>query len=116
MKAEEIYKSLVQKAKDLTELDITYARSRRFEVVLIKACILNVLRRYYGLTTTHIGELLGMHHSTVIHHLRQHGDRYRQEDEYAELYDELSKHVALTEEAVIDVDGILDTMRACLSV
>lgn len=114
MKPEERYRALVQKAKEITDLDITYARSRRLEIVMIKACIVNILSRYYGHTTTLIGSLIGLHHSTVIHHLQKHSDRYRQEDEYAELYDALSKHVGLSEESPIDVEGIIETMKACL--
>jgi len=116
MKSEEVYKRLVQKAKEVTDLDITYARSRRFEVVLIKACIINILSRYYGMTTVLIGSFTNMHHSTVIHHLRKHSDRYRMEDEYQELYDELTKFTSMNENSPIDVDGIIEKIRTCIAV
>lgn len=116
MKSDEVYKRLVNKAKEVTDLDITYARSRRFEIVLTKACIINILSRYYGMTTVLIGSFVGMHHSTVIHHLRKHSDRYRMEDDYQELYDELTKFTSLIENSPIDVDGIIEKIRASITV
>lgn len=116
MKAEENYRLLVAKAKELTDLDITYAKSRRFEVVMVKACVANILSRYFGYTTLLIGKLIGMHHSTVIHHLRNHSDRLRQEDEYSELYDQLSKYTSNNDTAPMDVDGIVSALRACMCV
>ncbi|MEY2648156.1 MAG: hypothetical protein RL282_869 [Bacteroidota bacterium] len=40
-----------QLLKKVTDLDTTYARSRRFEVDLIKACIIKILTSYYGKTS-----------------------------------------------------------------
>jgi hypothetical protein len=116
MKAEKEYQKLVEKARELTDLDITYARSRRFEIVLVKAGICNIMSRYYGYTTTLIGSLMGFHHSTVIYHLQKHSDRYLNEEQYSETYDELTKFISRAEDSIIDVEDIVGKLRACLAV
>jgi hypothetical protein len=116
MKLEESYRHLISKAKEFTGLDITYTRNRRFEIVMIKACVINILYRYFGANTVQTAKLFDIHHSTVIHHHRAHPNRYKQEVEYAELYNYLTRHATLDEKSPINVDEMVEIMRRTMSV
>ncbi len=116
MKALKTYNKLVRKCFEIKGLDISGNKTRYADVILIKACIINVLHKYYGNNTVEIGFIINRHHSTVIHHLRKHVDRYKQEDAYAELYTTLSEYVMQNATAPMDVDGIVASLRSCLSV
>lgn len=112
---EQVFKEVCWKAKEVTGLDIRYTRSRKKDIVQTKSAIINVLHKFYGFNLVQIGELIGMHHTTVIHHLRDHTSRYRFEDEYCQLYDHLSRHAISTSEH-ISVEKTLNLMRNALSV
>ena len=116
MNLEENYKHLVFKAKEYTGIDITYTRTRKFEIVMIKACIINILYRYFGGNTVQIGKLLNMHHSTIIYHESAHANRYNNEGEYGALYDFLARHSMKGQKSPIDVDEMMHIMRRTLSV
>lgn len=111
----EQYSKLVDETRRLTGIDVVYARTRKFENVLTKACFINVMSRYFGATTLAIGGILKIHHSTVIHHLNAHGNRYKQEEQYAKLYDSLCKYAMTNESAPIDVAHMLNIMRVSMS-
>lgn len=97
-------------------MGIIYSKSRRFEVVAIKAFIINILSRYYQMTTMLISSLVNMHDSNLIHHHAKHRDRFCMEDDYPELDDELSKFISLTLYSPINVDGIIEKIREFISV
>lgn len=109
------FDEMVQLAKDFTGYDVRYSRSRRRDIVNIKSAICNIMRRYYSRTLPQISTLLNTHHTTIIHHLKEHPNRYRDIDDYADLYDHLAKSVVDGSE-VLPTEKILATMRQVLSV
>lgn len=114
MKAQQ-YNDLCVLAKQITGIDIRYIRARKKEYVQIKAAIVNVMRRYYSATTVQVGRLMNLHHTTVIHHTKDHASRYRFEDDYASLYDKLVRH-AMNNSDTLKVDNLLTLMKSALSV
>jgi hypothetical protein len=109
------FNQLAELSKDFTGLDIRYSRSRRREIINIKCAIVNVMRRYHSRTITQIGGLLNIHHTTVIHHLKDHPNRYRDIDDYADLYDHLCKHIVDSSE-LLSTEKILSMMRSVMAV
>jgi hypothetical protein len=112
---EQIFSEVCQVAKEVSGLDIRYTRSRKREFVSVKCAIVNVLHKYYGLKLVQIGSLLDFHHTTVIHHLKDHPSRYRFDDEYAQIFDKLSRHAMSTTE-ILSVDKMMNLMKAALSI
>lgn len=106
---------MVSIAKTITGFDVRYTRSRRREIINIKSAICNVMRRYYSRTITQIAELLDIHHTTVIHHLKDHPYRYRDIDDYADLYDRMTKHIVDSSEQ-ISTEKMLGLMRSALAI
>lgn len=109
------FKELCHLAKDLTGLDIRYTRSRKKEFVQIKCAIVNVMRRYYSASTLQLGKLLDMHHTTIIHHSKDHSSRYRFEPDYAALYDKLVRH-AMDKSETISTDKMIQLMKSALTI
>ena len=116
MNLEENYKNLTAKAKAYTGIDVTYTRTRKFEIVMIKACIINILYRYFGGNTVQIGKLLNMHHSTIIYHESAHANRYKNEGEYGALYDYLARQSMSGHKSLINVDEMVQIMRRTMTV
>jgi hypothetical protein len=109
------FNQLVELAKEFTGLDVRYTRSRRREIINIKSAICNVMRRYHSRTIPQIGVLLNIHHTTVIHHLKDHPNRYRDIDDYADLYDYLCKQIVDSSE-LLSTEKILNMMRSVMAV
>ena len=116
MKAQKIYDKLVKKCFIITGFNIKGNKTRKGEIILIKACIINILNKFYGYNTVETGFIINLDHSTVIHHLRRHVDLYKHDDAYAELYTTLSKYAINNSTAPMDVDGIVNSLRSSLSV
>lgn len=112
---EDEFKELCHLAKELTGLEIRYTRSRKKEVVQIKCAIVNVMRRYYSASTLQLGRLLDLHHTTIIHHSKDHSSRYRFESDYAALYDRLVRH-AMDKSETISTDKMLQLMKSALTI
>lgn len=112
---EQDFKELCHLAKELTGLDIRYTRSRKKEIVQIKCAIVNVMRRYYSASTLQLGRLLDLHHTTIIHHSKDHSSRYRFESDYAALYDKLVRH-AMGKSETISTDKMLQLMKSALTI
>jgi hypothetical protein len=102
MSIQEQFDSLVDETAKITGINIKYTKNRKYDVVVAKACVINILSNFFGANTVRIGKLMDIHHSTVIHHLKCHGDRHRYEDEY------IGK-------SSIDVHEIITIMRRALS-
>ena len=110
---------LAQIAKDYTGQGIVYVkdsevrvvRSRKFEVVMIKACIMNILASQYQLGPVKIGRLFNIDHSTAIHHTQAHEIRYKFEPEYKDLYDILLKESINKNPYFVDVDEVVQMIR-----
>jgi hypothetical protein len=112
---EQIFSDVCDKAKEVSGLDIRYTKSRKREFVSVKCAIVNVLHKYYGLKLVQIGGLIGFHHTTVIHHLKDHPSRYRFDDEYAQVFDKLSRHAMSTTE-ILSVDKMMNLMKSALTI
>lgn len=106
---------LVGIAKSVTGYDIRYTRSRRREIINIKCAICNAMRRYYSRTIVQIASLLDLHHTTVIHHLKDHQYRYRDIDDYADLYDRMTKHIVDNSDQ-ISTDKMIALMKSALAI
>lgn len=119
MNPREIVQRLAEIAKDDTGVHISYIRdsqvcyttSRRKEVVMIKACIMNILYKYHSQTTVQIGRIFRCHHSTVIHHLQAHPQRYDWEDDYHDLYNILCTESQKMSAYAFDTVGTLRLLR-----
>ena len=109
------FNDLCRVAKEITGIDVRYTNSRKKEYVQIRCALVNVMRRYYSATTVQLGRLLDKHHTTIIHHSKDHGSRYRFEHDYASLYDQLVRH-AMNQSETISVDKMVFLMRSSLSV
>lgn len=102
-------------AKKITGIDIRYTRSRKRELVHIRCAIVNVMRKYYSLNTVQIAAAFDMHHTTVVHHCKDHPSRYRYDVEYADLYDKMVRHAIDTGET-INTEKMVQLMRSALAV
>ena len=108
------FNDLCKVAKEITGLDVRYTRSRKKEYVQIRCALVNVMRRYYSASTVQLARLLDKHHTTIIHHSKDHVSRYRFQDDYASLYDQLVRH-AINQSDTISVDKMVSLMRKSLS-
>ena len=72
------------------ELGLTPSKTRMKEQVQARAAIMVALREYT--TTTAIGKLFGMDHSSVVHHCRKHDDNVLYWKGYAKMFDIAKKH------------------------
>jgi iron-sulfur cluster repair protein YtfE (RIC family) len=111
---EDDFKELCHLAKDLTGVEIRYTKTRKKEFVQIKCAIVNVMRRYYSTSTLQLGRLLDLHHSTIIHHSKDHSSRYRFESDYATLYDKLVRH-AMSKSETISTEKMIELMKSALT-
>lgn len=107
MKTEMKHESLCLIVKGAIGIDVRYTRSRREEIVMAKACLINVLNRMYGVNTVRLGKLFGIHHSTAIHHIKNHSIRFQQSNDYYEIYNQLLKSCYDLEEN----SNVLDTIN-----
>ena len=82
---EELLKIVINR----TQINPLHTSSRKIEVIDARAALANVIRRCYRVKLTEIGRQLNMHHTTVMHHIKHHENRYVLRQEYRELYDEL---------------------------
>jgi len=112
---EKQFNELCELAKQVTGLDIRYTRCRKREFVQIKCAIINVMRKYQSTSTVKLASLLGVHHTTIIHHTKDHPSRYRWEDDYALLYDRMVRHV-MDQSDTFSLDQMMNLMRSALSV
>ena len=115
MKHEKNYQRLVELCKEYNGVDVSVRDLRKHELVLAKACVFNVLSKYFGATTTAIGALFDLHHSTVVYHNSMHFTRYRYEDEYATLYDYLIQKCNEMDKSFIDVEDVIKKINSALS-
>jgi chromosomal replication initiation ATPase DnaA len=95
---EERLNNLAELMKDISGYDIRVTRGRPQKYVRPKAVIAVVATHWYGMDLTKVGHFLNWKdHTVVCHHRKNHKGRYRSDDEYAEMYDELMKRIAAPE-------------------
>lgn len=110
----EVFDKLCLRTKELTGIDVRYTRQRKREIIHAKASLINVLNRYYGLNTVQLGRCFDLHHATIIHHLKDHPYRYRYEDEYAKIYDSLTRFSLEDSSNAINVERMTALMKDSL--
>jgi chromosomal replication initiation ATPase DnaA len=110
----EVFDNLCKKTAEITGIDVRFTRRRTREIIHAKAGIINVLNKYHGLNTVQIGRCFDLNHSTVIHHLRDHPYRYRYEDEYARIYDSLTRFSLEGSSNAINVERMVGLMKESL--
>lgn len=112
---EQQFNELCKVAKSITGIDFRYTRSRKKEFVQLRCAVINIMRKYYSTNTVQTAELMDMDHTTILHHTKDHASRYRYEDNYADLYDKLVRHVIDNTET-IRTDKMIQLMKSALSV
>jgi hypothetical protein len=114
----ESYEKLCEFAKSFTGIDITKVHGiRKIGYVRIRASIIVAMLRYVGITTTSLGEMMGLDHSTVVHHRQNHTGRYRSDDEYALLYDHIARQLTSMNDAKTEEElgNVLSLIRNTFS-
>lgn len=117
-KLTESYNNICKYANDLTGVDIAKVHGiRKILYVRIRASIIVSMLRYMGIYTTDLGELMGLDHSTIIHHRNNHTGRYRSDDEYAHLYDHIARHLTSISENKdgAELNSVLTLIRQTIS-
>lgn len=112
---EQQFNDLCRLAKEITGVDVRYTKSRKKEFVQIRCAIVNVMRRYYSASTVQLSKLMDKHHTTIIHHSKDHTSRYRFDDDYASLYDALVRHV-MNKSETISTNRMVSLMKNALAV
>lgn len=110
---------LVQLAKDITGVGIAYmkdsevifTRSRKFDVVMVRACIINVMLRQCKVSMRQLGFMMGVDHTSIYHHREAHYTRYKYEDNYFDLYNKLSKAMKEADPYYINVEEVVSMIR-----
>lgn len=109
------FNELCDLAKEITGVDIRLRKCRKKENVQVKCAIINVMRKYQSTSTVQLARLMSTHHTTIIHHTKDHPSRYRWEDDYAMLYDKLVRHVMNGSE-IISIDKMMNLMKSALRI
>lgn len=110
---------VVQLAKDITGIGICYmrdseilfTRSRKFEVVLVRACVINVMLRQCKVSMRQLGFAMGMDHTSIYHHREAHYTRYKYEDDYFDLYNKLAKAMKEHDPYYINVEEVVSLIN-----
>jgi hypothetical protein len=87
----QLFDQLCEAGISLRKIDIRKTRRKSADVVRIRFAIGNILTKHYGMTTVEVGRLMGKDHTSIVHYRKLHKSRYRSDDEYALLYDNLSR-------------------------
>lgn len=112
------YNNLCEYAKEITGIDITkVGRIRRKEYVRIRASIIVSMLKYLGASTVDMGEIMGLDHTTIIHHRNNHKGRYRSDDEYLYTYDSISKYLVRISDNKdnVELGSVLNLIKSTLS-
>lgn len=109
---------LAEITKEVTGIDVRYARGRRQSVVRPKAAFATIASRWYGIELVKVAEKCGWlcyngigDHSIVSHHRNNHKGRYKSDDEYAEIYDSIMKRLAMDKEDVGQINSIVELIN-----
>lgn len=83
------YNKLIEYATKKYGINVINLKSRKAEVIRIRHSIGTILCSEWGYTTVEVGRILKVDHSTIIHYRDNHIYRYRSDDEYARIYDDI---------------------------
>lgn len=107
----EQFEKLINEAQDVTGIDILKTKSRKIEVVDAKVAVVNIMRKFYGTSMQVTANMLRYtHHTTILHHERDHSARYRFRPQYADVYDELCNR-CVSRNTAINVNEIINLMK-----
>lgn len=87
----QLFHDLCEAGVKLRQIDIRKTKRKHADIVRLRAVISNILTKQYGLMTVEVGRMMGKDHSTIVHYRNLHTSRYRSDDEYALIYDSLSR-------------------------
>lgn len=71
------------------------SRVRDREVVDARHIFAAVMKKEFGHTFEHIGEILDRDHTTIIHAITTFGDRYKQYEDYKDVADGIFQEIKL---------------------
>lgn len=104
--------NLAELVKDIMGYDVRLTRGRPQKYVRPKAAMAVVAANWYGIDLTTVGRYLNWtDHTTVVHHRKNHKYRYRSDDEYAEIYDELMRRVTKNDTNTEGFEDILSLVK-----
>lgn len=94
-------------------IDIIENTTRKKDVVRLKSAAINVLYWYFNNTMTSIADELGYDcHTSILHHIKDHKDRYAYDNTYADMYDDLKEMAFKSRPDVVGgLDYILDVIN-----
>lgn len=90
---------------------LVFSRSRRYMTVVVKACMINLLYRHHGLSCIEIARHVGIHHSTVIHHLQAHSIRNGSEEDYYDVYRVMAAESQKDSPFMLNIESALSTIK-----
>jgi len=93
MRDADIFHALVMHGKKITGVDIFSSRIRKSEYVRIRASIMTIMRMS-GAKLPSIAKLFGCHHTGVMHHTQNHLYRMKTDEDYAEIYNDISSYMS----------------------
>lgn len=111
----ELYDNVVREATEMTGIDITKTKVRSHDIVVVRACVSNVMSRVYGMSLTGVSKLMKKHHTTILHHLQTHSHNQRYDESYYLIYERLSKSAVAKSPSFIDVDELTKSMKIAFS-
>ena len=102
------YHDLCEFAKNKYGIDIRKDRSRKAGAVRIRHAIGKILSVNLGYTLTEIGKQMGVDHTVIVYCRSLHSSRYRSDQAYAKVPDELEAYKSPTDESL---NAILEHIR-----
>jgi hypothetical protein len=89
----EVFNRLTLFSKESCGLDITKVNGiRKGQYVRIRASIIVSMMKHFGAKSVEMAEAFNIDHTSVLHHKKNHAGRYQSDDDYAEIFDEISRH------------------------
>jgi len=108
---EEKFEQMRDWVREITGIDLKYAKGRRQEFVRPRAAFAVVAANWYNITLVDVTQYLGLkNHTSMVHHRKNHVGRYRSDDEYASIYDSLMMKVR-QKAAGEDVSVVLEMIK-----
>ena len=115
----ELFNNLCDFSKEYTGLDIRMLNGiRKAPYVRIRASICVIMMRYRGTSSVDMARLFSIDHSSVIYYKNNHKGRHFSDDEYADVYDAITKYMISinSEKSKNDLVKVLGLIRETLSV
>lgn len=102
----EVFDRLTFFAKENHGLDITKLNGiRKGPYVRIRASIIVSMMKHFGTKSVEMAEAFNIDHTSVLHHKKNHAGRYQSDDDYAEIFDEISKYAISVRAELVGEDS-----------